>query len=144
MSVVRPLSAPRPAWLSSNTAPPNTPCSVLCFPTDATSSSEPWSASTLVPVRIWVAPVSGTNVPDGDLMNTVPVTGETFSVLPSTGGGGAGAAGVVNVSSAPNVVPAPLVATSRTWYSAPGIRPLSGTVTVWSVESVPTGCGWVD
>ena len=34
-------------------------------------------------------------------MNTVPVTGDAFSVCPSTGGGGAGAAGVVNVWSAP-------------------------------------------
>ena len=47
-------------------------------------------------------------------MNTIPVTGDTSSLVPSTGGGGAAAAGVVNAWSTPNVVPALLIATSRT------------------------------
>ncbi len=36
------------------------------------------------------------------------------NVLPSVGAPGAGAAAVVNVTSCPNLVPAPLVATRRT------------------------------
>jgi hypothetical protein len=47
-------------------------------------------------------------------MNTSPLTGAALTVLPSTGGGGAGSFAVVNVSSGPNVVPALLAATSRT------------------------------
>ena len=93
VSVVTPLSAPRPVCESLKIAPPKMPCSVLCLPTEATSSSDPLSASISVPVRIWIAPVSGTNAPDGDLMNTVPVTGVAFSLVPSTGAGGAAAAG---------------------------------------------------
>ena len=84
-----------------------------------------------------MAPVSGMNWPCAVLMNTLPDTGLTSSLWPSTGGGGAGAAAVVNVWSGPNVVPAALTATSRTWYSAPGISPVSGAVTVWVAGPSP-------
>src|ERR1700733_4000366 len=120
------------------------PCSVLCLPTDATSSSDPLRASISVPVRIWVAPVSGTNAPDGDLTNTVPVTGVAFSLVPSTGAGGAAAAAVVNVWSAPSVIPALLNATNRTWYRPPGTRFARSADTKWMLESEPTVCGAVD
>ena len=49
------------------------------------------------------------------LTSTRPLTSETLNVLPSIGEPGAGAFAVVNVTSGPNVVPAALVATSRTW-----------------------------
>ena len=77
--------------------------------------SVPARASTTVPDGIWVAPVSGTNCPAPFLMNTLPDTGLMSSLWPSTGGGGAGAAAVVNVWSCPKVVPAALTATRRTW-----------------------------
>ena len=47
-------------------------------------------------------------------MNTTPETGATSTDLPSTGGGGGALAGVANVWSGPSVVPALLLATSRT------------------------------
>ena len=117
--------------MSLKTAPPNIPCWVLPFCAAAVVIwSEPWSASIWAPEGICCAPVSLTNAPDGSRMKTVPVTGWAVSVWPRTGGGGAGAAAVVNVWSTPKVVPALLVATSRTWYSAPGTSPESGAVTV--------------
>src|SRR5690349_18423311 len=85
------------------------------------------------------------NWPFGALMNTVPETGLTSPLCPGTGGGGAGAAAVVKVWSGPNVVPAALVATSLTWYSAPGISPVSGAVIVWLLVSEPicwVGVDW--
>ena len=50
----------------------------------------------------------------------------------------------MNVTSGPNVVPALLVATSRTWYGAFGTSPETDAVTVWLVKSEPTVCGGVE
>ncbi len=94
------------------------------------SSSEPWSASITVPDGIWCAPVSVMNCPLLVRMNTVPATGLTSSLLPRTGRWGAAVAAAVNVWSGPCVVPAALIATSRKWYSAPGISPVSDAVTL--------------
>ena len=57
------------------------------------------------------------------MTNTKPDTGTALTVLPSFGGGGGGSALVINVWSGPKVVPALLLATSRTWYSAFGNNP---------------------
>ena len=46
--------------------------------------------------------------------STSPDTGWMLNVVPSVGAPGAGAIAVVNVMSCPSVVPAVLVATSRT------------------------------
>ena len=46
--------------------------------------------------------------------------------------------------SGPTVVPALFVATSRTWYSALGTKPVTEANTKWVVKSEPTVCAGVD
>ena len=79
------------------------------------SESVPWIALITVFLGIWRSWVSGTNMP-WSLTSTRPLTGEMLNVLPSVGRAGQSPPClVVNVTSGPNVVPLPLVATSRTW-----------------------------
>ena len=74
--------------------------------------SVPCSALMIAPLGILVSSVIGTNLPLISI-RTSPVA-EPVNDLPSDGGAGAGAFGVVNVMSGPFVVPALLVATRRT------------------------------
>ena len=76
------------------------------------SFSVPCSALTTVPAGILRSSVSGTNLPC-NLIRTSPLA-DTLKDLPRLGAFGAGSFLVVNVTSGPKVVPALLVATSRT------------------------------
>ena len=97
----------------------------------------------IAPLGICRTSVIGMNLPLIST-NTSPLTGSALNDPPSFGGGGGGSSLVVNVASGPNVVPALLVATSRTWYSALGTRPDSDAATVWLEKSDPTLCDGVD
>ncbi len=80
----------------------------------AVSWRDPLRASITAPEGSCWPSVSGTSfVPTR--MNTWPLTGLAFTLCPSTGAGGAGSGGVVNVWSGPKVLPVALVATRRTW-----------------------------
>ena len=76
------------------------------------SVSVPCSALITAPLGILLSWVSGTNLPL-TWISTSPVAAPVND-LPSAGWEGAAAFVVVNVTSGPNVVPALLVATSRT------------------------------
>ena len=114
-SVVRPRLAPARAWVNLKIAPPNTPvCGLWPLAAAAISCNEPFRASTTAPDGSFWPSVNGTSfVPTST--NTLPLTGLAFTLWPSTGGRGAGSAGVVNVWSGPKVVPVALVATRREW-----------------------------
>ena len=77
------------------------------------SDNVPWIALITVFLGIWVSSVSGMNLP-WILTKMRPLTVEMLNVLPSVGEPGVAPCLVVNVMSGPNVVPLPLVATSRT------------------------------
>ena len=74
----------------------------------------PCRASITAPAGICLSWVSGTSLPL-IWISTTPWVGLTSNDLVTVGAPGAGAGGVVKVASGPNVVPALLVATSRTW-----------------------------
>ena len=101
------------------------------------SDSVPCSALMIVPLGILVSSVSGMKTPCTSI-NTRPVD-DTLNVLPSPGAPGTGPRSVLNVMSGPFVVPAALVATRRTWYSALGTRPETDADTEWLEKSEPTG-----
>ena len=97
----------------------------------------------IAPLGISRTSVSGTNLPLIST-STSPLTGWALKDPPSFGGDGGGSVLVVNVASGPNVVPALLVATSRTWYSALDTSPDSDATTVWLEKSDPTVCEGLD
>ena len=112
-------------------------------PADVISATVPCSALMIAPLGICRTSVIGMNLPLIST-NTSPLTGSALNDPPSFGGGGGGSSFVVNVASGPNVMPALLVATSRTWYSALGTSPESDATTAWLEKSDPTLCEGVD
>ena len=93
VSVVRPLSAPRPVCESREDRAAEHAVLGLVLAERRDKLERSLERVDHGARRDLRAPVSRTNAPDGDRMNTVPVTGCAFSVVPRTGAGGAAASG---------------------------------------------------
>src|SRR6185312_296579 len=123
-TVAMPLLAPLRPWVTLKTAPPKPAVWVLAplflvllfaVPLGAAvvSFSVPCSALTTVPAGLSRNSVRGTNLPR-NLIRPSPLADDTLKDFPRLGAFGVGSFLVVNLTSGPRVVPALLVATSRT------------------------------